>query len=81
MFSHILKHVNGYARQNSQDMSQSNQKYTVCLILTDGIINDLQDTINEIVEGSDLPVSIIIIGIGKADYDQMETLDADDAPL
>lgn len=33
-------------------MSQSTQKYTICLILTDGIINDMQKTIDEIVAGS-----------------------------
>ena len=51
------------------------------MILTDGIINDLEDTIDEVVAGTDLPVSIIIVGIGSADFGQMETLDADDAPL
>lgn len=81
MFSHILNHVNGYANQNAQEMSQSNQKYTICLILTDGVINDLQPTINKIVNGTDLPLSIIIVGIGNADFDQMEALDADTAPL
>jgi hypothetical protein len=39
------------------------------LILTDGIINDMQKTIDEIVRGSDLPLSIIIVGVGEADFD------------
>lgn len=51
------------------------------MILTDGIINDLEKTIDEVVKGSTLPLSIIIVGIGNADFDQMEQLDADDAPL
>lgn len=62
-------------------MTQFNQKYTVCLILTDGIINDLDATIDEVVRGSILPISIIIVGIGNADFDQMEALDGDEAPL
>jgi len=49
--------------------------------LTDGIINDLEKTIDEVVKGSTSPLSIIIVGIGNADFDQMEQLDADDAPL
>lgn len=51
------------------------------MILTDGIINDLEKTIDEVVLGSVLPLSIIIVGIGEADFDQMDLLDADDNPL
>jgi hypothetical protein len=46
------------------EMTQFNQKYTIMLILTDGIINDLEATIDEVVKGSALPLSIIIVGIG-----------------
>jgi len=63
------------------EMNQYSQKYTILLILTDGIINDLQATVDEVVAGSTLPLSIIIVGIGNADFDQMDLLDADDAPL
>jgi vacuolar-type H+-ATPase subunit F/Vma7 len=56
--------VNGHARLAQEEMSQANQKYTILLIITDGIINDMQQTINEIVKGSVLPLSIIIVGVG-----------------
>ena len=62
-------------------MSQANQKYTICLIITDGIITDFDATVDQIVGGSSLPLSIIIIGVGEADFDQMEALDGDVAPL
>ena len=80
-FSSVLSYVNGYAEQNAREISQFNQKYTICLILTDGIINDMDRTIDEVVRGSVLPLSIIIVGIGGADFDQMETLDGDVNPL
>ena len=51
------------------------------MILTDGIINDMNETINSIVEGSKLPLSIIIIGIGDADFSNMDLLDGDEKPL
>lgn len=51
------------------------------LILTDGIINDMQKTIDQIVRGSELPLSIIIVGVGAADFSSMDVLDADDEPL
>ena len=51
------------------------------MILTDGVIDDLQETIDSLVEGSFLPLSVIIIGIGDADFKKMEILDGDDVPL
>jgi hypothetical protein len=61
--------------------SQQNQKYNILLLITDGVINDLQQTIDEIVNGSSLPLSIIIVGVGSADFSSMDILDADDEPL
>lgn len=47
-------------------------------MLTDGSINDEQETRDAIVEASDLPMSIIIIGVGSADFSAMDRLDSDD---
>jgi len=47
------------------------------LILTDGTITDYQKTVDQIVKASDLPISIIIIGVGGADFEAMENLDGD----
>lgn len=80
-FSSILDYVNSFAELQSREMSQYNQKYTICLIITDGIINDMNDTINEIVRGSALPLSIIIVGVGNADFGQMVALDGDVNPV
>jgi len=38
-------------------------------------------TVHEIVEASTLPLSIIIVGVGQANFQNMEVLDADDVPL
>jgi hypothetical protein len=57
------------------------REYQVLMILTDGIIKDLEDTIDALVEGSYYPLSVIIIGIGNADFGKMEKLDGDDIPL
>ena len=42
--------------------------YNILMILTDGIIRDMQETINALVEASFLPISVIIIGIGNANF-------------
>lgn len=41
----------------------------------------MPETIDQIVRGSDLPLSIIIVGVGHADFENMETLDGDVNPL
>ena len=40
-----------------------------------------QETVNEIVKASVLPLSIVIVGVGAADFSNMDILDADDEPL
>lgn len=42
---------------------------------------DLENTIDEVVRGSGLPLSIIIVGVGSANFKKMDVLDADDDPL
>lgn len=41
----------------------------------------MQKTIDQIVRGSSLPLSIIIVGVGSDDFENMDILDADDNPL
>ena len=55
--------------------------YFILLIITDGQINDLKQTINSIVTASDLPLSIVIVGVGDDDFESMRELDGDDFPL
>ena len=38
-------------------------------------------TVAQIVEASVLPLSIVIVGVGDADFSAMKVLDADDVPL
>ena len=55
--------------------------YQLLMILTDGMIQDLEDTIEALVEGSFYPLSVIIIGIGDCDFSKMEQLDGDEIPI
>lgn len=47
------------------------------LILTDGSIHDMPLTKQRLVDLSQLPCSVIIIGLGDDDFDNMEILDGD----
>jgi hypothetical protein len=51
------------------------------MILTDGIINDMEKTLELLVDCAELPLSIIIIGIGNANFKDMHKLDGDEIPL
>ena len=61
--------------------NQEENHYYILLILTDGCINDMPQTRDKIVEASYLPLSIIIVGIGNADFTLMKELDGDEKPL
>lgn len=65
----------------SLSMQKGNRSYIVLLIITDGLITDFQETKDAIVEASNYPISIIIIGVGKEDFTQMELLDGDETKL
>jgi len=53
--------------------------YHILLIITDGCIHDMDETKNLIVEASNLPLSIVIIGVGNADFKDMRELDSEHA--
>ena len=42
--------------------------YFVLLICTDGVITDFNHTVDAIIDASSLPMSIIIVGVGDADF-------------
>uniref|UniRef100_A0A3P8TZF8 Copine 4 n=1 Tax=Amphiprion percula TaxID=161767 RepID=A0A3P8TZF8_AMPPE len=56
-------------------------QYFILLILTDGVITDMADTREAIVQASHLPMSVIIVGVGNADFSDMQMLDGDDGIL
>lgn len=77
-FHEVIRHVVSKVEGGGGVESKA---YHVLLILTDGAITDKKETAHEIVAASDLPMSIIIVGIGKGDFGQMHKLDSDDALL
>ena len=79
-FTPILNKVISEIKNDLENKQEENHYY-VLLILTDGCINDMQETCDKIVEASYLPLSIIIVGIGSADFSLMKILDGDKYPL
>lgn len=79
LFSPLIEASTGIAA--GANCSQERQKYTILLIITDGEINDMPQTIDSIVRAASQPMSIIIIGVGSADFSSMKMLDGDGGPL
>lgn len=64
--------------QGAYELGAKNQKeniYTVALLMTDGQIEDLEDAVKIIAKCSELPMSIIIIGVGDENFKYMKQLD------
>jgi len=56
------------------------QAYTILLILTDGAVSDVRSTAACIDQASDAPLSIVIVGVGNADFSAMQFLDDSHQP-
>lgn len=79
-FNPILRNAMGTC--SSRPVSQTYQHFTVLVILTDGVISDMRETIESIIDASyNNPLAITIVGIGNTDFSAMERLDGDDYAL
>ena len=78
-FAPMIRDLNNVVKRNLEKELFMN--YNILMILTDGQISDMQMTIDELVEASFLPISVIIVGIGNGNFGNMDILDADENPL
>ncbi len=62
----------------SRVADQHQPTYTVLVIITDGVVNDMEATKAAIIDASnDSPLSIVIIGVGSDNFHDMHFLDSD----
>lgn len=78
VFAEVIRAAADHAEA---ELAEHEQSYTILLIVTDGVINDLENTLDEIERAASLPLSIVIIGVGNADFSDMVCLDGDDRNL
>ena len=76
MFGPVLKEFHRYVMQFA-----GQPVYQILMIITDGQINDMPETKRQIVNLSKLGCSVIIIGVGNADFSGMNELDGDGSLL
>ena len=79
-FAPIIKKVMNDLKKILNQSPQDNH-YEILMILTDGLINDMDETVKLLIDCESLPLSVIIIGIGNSDFTNMIYLDGDVEPL
>uniref|UniRef100_A0A8C2CFT5 Copine VIII n=1 Tax=Cyprinus carpio TaxID=7962 RepID=A0A8C2CFT5_CYPCA len=75
-FSPVINHVARYA-----SLVKDGSEYFILLIISDGVISDMAQTKESIINASSLPMSIIIVGVGPAEFDEMIELDGDEVRI
>ena len=73
----LLKEVNRKLELNKN----KKLNYNILLIISDGEIHDIEETIDSIIEASKYPFSIIIIGIGANVTYDMKSLNGENGKL
>lgn len=61
----VIQQIAAYAER---EVSQCSQHYTIGLVIVDGIINDLESLTNTLIEVGNLALSIVVVGVGPADF-------------
>ena len=60
--------------------AQGKQAYTVLLILSDGSVSDVNATAQVLAQCANAPLSVVIVGVGSADFSAMQFLDDSQPP-
>jgi hypothetical protein len=76
----IVVHNSPYSINGVQEVAEEEGKmsYTILLILTAGNIENVRETKRQLISASGAPLSVVIVGIGDADFSGMEFLDEHD---
>jgi len=75
-FTEVIRTAASYVQHKQEVAEEENDlSYTILLILTAGNIENVQETKQQLIEASDTPLSIVIVGIGDNDFASMEFLD------
>ncbi|GAB1603194.1 copine-3-like isoform X2 [Argonauta hians] len=78
----IIYHTARFALQAQEaEATRGADSYFILLMLTDGVLSDMGETKSAIVYASNLPMSLIIVGVGNADFTDMDVLDSDNCLL
>lgn len=76
VFTEVLQTAAAHAMSiQSEAFSEGKQKYTVLLILTDGAVSNVEETLECFESIKNAPLSVVIVGIGEGDFNTMNFFD------
>jgi hypothetical protein len=76
VFDQVIRTAGSHATQAlASAQAKGGQCYTILLILTDGAVSDVQATARALEEVNKAPLSVVIVGVGNADFSGMRFLD------
>ena len=76
VFTEVLETAANHANSaQAAAAAKGQQAYTVLLIVTDGAVSDVNATAASLSKISDSPMSVVIVGVGNADFGAMQFLD------
>ncbi len=79
--THFAPIIQKVTRLKRAELARGIIQFDIITILTDGEINDMRETIDAIVDASELPMVFLIVGIGHGKFVNMKYLDADGTVL
>lgn len=77
----VLAEVNAACSWDNKQRAEDEYLYDILLLLLDGEMMDVEPTLDQVVLASQLPLSIVVAGVGDGSFDAYEQLDADTRPL
>jgi hypothetical protein len=81
VFTEVIRTAAARANASQAEAQQRGEQcYTILLIVTDGAVSDVQATAACLDEVSDAPLSIVIVGVGNANFSSMQFLDDASGP-
>jgi hypothetical protein len=81
VFTEVIETAASRALSSQEKAKQKGQQaYTILLIVSDGAVSDSQATAAGLQQVCDAPLSIVIVGVGDADFSSMEFLDNANKP-
>ena len=76
-----LSELINMAIQFARSAENQSTNYYVLIVLTDGAIDDYNETLNKVITASSLPLSIVLVGLGHGDFTLLSKLDQDNGRL
>mmetsp|Transcript_2623 Transcript_2623/g.3500 ORF Transcript_2623/g.3500 Transcript_2623/m.3500 type:complete len:577 (-) Transcript_2623:78-1808(-) len=81
VFTEVIAMAAKRAKDTAAKASASGkQAYTILLVITDGAVSDPPATAQMLQSASDAPLSVVMVGVGNADFSSMRFLDDSSKP-